>query len=231
MDAESSVLQAGGRAYDQAEEEAFREVQEDDDVDDDNSADGAIEFLRAYTAQQESAQQHVSEKEWLSGEHWSFAAACPSDLPGGAAAAVAMMPTTLQALVERLVLPGRATDDSNNICAAIMLHPDLLKSPSVLSQYSKMNGGLRNYSTGTAHAWLYTPRKQPSRTDDSDLDHESDNRALVFVYPDAIDPSAGDDGDDAKPKNKLHFGGRAYPLCNNSVLLQHGAHKPLGCAF
>jgi hypothetical protein len=160
-----------------------------------------------------------------------LAAAYPPPLQtfAAAAAGVALAPPTLQALVERLTLPGHATDDTNDVCAAILLHPDFSKNPSVLSMYTKMNGGLRNYLTGTAHAWLYTPRKRPSRMGDSDLDYVSDSLALVFVYPDDHAPTAGnDEGDSAKPRNKLHFGGRAYPLWNNSVLLQHGAHKPLG---
>jgi hypothetical protein len=161
-----------------------------------------------------------------------LAAAYPPPLQTFAAAAaeVALAPPTLRALVERLTLPGRATDDTNDVCAAILLHPDFSKNPSVLSMYSKMNGGLRNYSTGTARAWLYTPRKRPSRMDDSDLDYVSDSLALVFVFPDDHFSIAGnDEGEAAKSRNKLHFGGRAYPLWNNSVLLQHGAHKPLGC--
>jgi hypothetical protein len=163
-----------------------------------------------------------------------LAAAYPPPLQtfAAAAAGVALAPPTLQALVERLTLPGFAADDTNDVCAAILLHPDFSKNPSVLSMYTKMNGGLRNYLTGTAHAWLYTPRKRPSRMGDSDLDYVSDSLALVFVYPDDHAPTAGnDEGDSAKPRNKLHFGGRAYPLWNNSVLLQHGAHKPLGCVW
>jgi hypothetical protein len=165
----------------------------------------------------------------------SFAVAYPPLLPSFAAVSsvVALAPPTLEALVERLTLPGRATDDTNDVCAAILLHPELSKNPSIFSMYSKMNGGLRNYSTGTAHAWLYMPRKRPikpCKPNDSDLDYVSDSLALVFVYPDEHVPAAGnDEGEAAKPKSKLHFGGRAYPLCNNSVLLQHGAHKSFGC--
>ena len=204
---------------------------DDDDAEDENSADGTIEFLRQF-----SAQQAGSAEAGLTGECWPFAVTKPPIFQIGAAAtaagvgSVALARPTLQSLVERLTLPGRATDDTNDVCAAILLHPDFSKNPSVLSMYSKMNGGLRNYSTGTAHAWLYTPRKRPSKPNDIDLGYVSDSLALVFVYSDDKGPAAGnDEGEAAKPKNKLHFGGRAYPLCNNSVLLQHGAHKPLGC--
>jgi hypothetical protein len=217
------------------------EIQEDDDdAADENSADGTIDTLRLYSAQQEGlaypVQQERPADAGLVGEDWPFAAAYPPLLPTGAAAAaegagvVALgAPPTLQALVQRLTLPGRANDDTNDVCAAILLHPDLSNYPSVLSMHSKMNGGLRTYSTGTAHAWLYTPRKRTSKLSDSDLGYVPDSLALVFAYPDDQGPAAGnDEGEAAKPKNKLHFGGRAYPLCNNSVLLQHGAHKPLG---
>jgi hypothetical protein len=136
----------------------------------------------------------------------------------------------LKALVEKLITPGRASDNTNEICAAILLHPDLPKKPSVLPLYSKMNGGLRTYSSGCAHAWLYTPRKRPSKTDETNVGYVSNSPALVFVYPDDATQSPGvDDEETAKMKNKLHFGGRGYPLSNNSVLLQHGAHKAFGC--
>ena len=241
MDAGDSASQAGGEAYDPTKgldgkyfsRESFindEEIHNDDDAEDENSDDGAIEFLRAY-----SAQQAGSAEAGLTGEHWPFAATYPPHFQFCAAAtaagvgSVALARPTLQSLVERLTLPGRATDDTNDVCAAILLHPDLSKIPYILSMYSKMNGGLRNYSTGAAHAWLYTPRKRPSKPNYSDLGYVSDSLALVCVYPDEQGPTAGsDEGKTARPKNKLHFGGRAYPLCNNSVLLQHGAHKPLG---
>jgi hypothetical protein len=250
MDAGGSASQAGVGACDPAEEfdrerfslESFgdEEIQEDDDdAEDESRADDAIEISRVYSAQQQgpafSVQQERPADAGLLGEHWLFAEAYSPLLPTGAAATagevgvVALAPPTLEALVERLTLPGRANDDTNDVCAAILLHPDLSKNPSVLSMYSKMNGGLRNYSTGTAHAWLYTPRKRTSKLNENDLGYVSDSLALVFVYSDDKGPAAGnDEGEAAKPKNKLHFGGRAYPLCNNSVLLQHGAHKPLG---
>ena len=206
---------------------------DDDDAEDENSADGTIEFWRLF-----SAQQAGSAEAGLTGEYRPFAVTYPPHFQIGAAAtasgvgSVALAPArpTLQSLVERLTLPGRATDDTNEVCAAILLHPDLTEIPFILSTYSKMNGGLRNYSTGTAHAWLYTPRKRPSKPNDIDLGNVSDSPALIFVYPDDQGPAASkDEGETAKSKNKLHFGGRAYPLCNNSVLLRQGAHKPLGC--
>ena len=208
------------------------EIRKDgDDAEDENSADGTIEFLRQF-----SAQQAGSAEAGLTGECWPFAVTNPPIFQIGAAAtaagvgSVALARPTLQSLVERLTLPGRTADDTNDVCAAILLHPDLTEIPYILSKYSKMNGGLRNYSTGTAHAWLYTPRKRPSKPNDIDLGNVSDSPALIFVYPDDQGPAASkDEGETAKSKNKLHFGGRAYPLCNNSVLLRHGAHKPLGC--
>ena len=143
----------------------------------------------------------------------------------------ASLASTLPVLVQRLLQPGRATDETNDICISIMLHPDLAKDPTALGQYSKMSGGLRNYTMGTSHAWLYTPRKHPNRTNSSSSEDPADKLALIFVFPDEI--GATDPGrremPAAKSRNKLHFGGRAFPLWNNSVLLQHGAHKPLGC--
>jgi len=242
MDAGDSASQAGGEAYDPTKgldgkyfsRESFindEEIHNDDDAEDENSDDGAIEFLRAY-----SAQQAGSAEAGLTGEHWPFAATYPPHFQFCAAAtaagvgSVALARPTLQSLVERLTLPGRATDDTNDVCASILLHPDLTMFPNILSIYSKMNGGLRNYSTGAAHAWLYMLRKRPSKSNDSDLGYVSNSLALVFLYPDDQSPDASkDEGEAVKPKNMLHFGGRAYPLCNNSVLLQHGVHKPLGC--
>jgi hypothetical protein len=68
-----------------------------------------------------------------------LAAAYPPPLQTFAAAAaeVALAPPTLRALVERLTLPGRATDDTNDVCAAILQHPDFSKNPSVLSMFRK----------------------------------------------------------------------------------------------
>lgn len=146
-------------------------------------------------------------------------------------ASLAAAPSTLPVLVQQLLQPGRATDETNDICISIMLHPDLAKDPTALGLYSKMSGGLRNYTMGTSHAWLYTPRKHPNRTSSSSSEDPANNLALIFVFPDEI--GATDSGRREMPadksRNKLHFGGRAFPLWNNSVLLQHGAHKPLGC--
>lgn len=146
---------------------------------------------------------------------------------GEAGGAPASTPPSLQELVDKLVSPGRATDTSNDICASILLHPNFASDPSVLGMYAKMNAGLRNYSPGTAHVWLYTPRKRSKSYGGKELEYASEKLALVFVYPDEYGPPSLDDFELLKPKNKMHFGGRAYPLCNNRVLLQHGAHKPL----
>jgi len=151
----------------------------------------------------------------------------PPPSAGEAGGVPASTPPTLQELVDKLVSPGRATDTSNDICASILLHPNFASDPSVLGMYAKMNAGLRNYSPGTAHVWLYTPRKRSSSYGGNELEFASEKLALVFVYPDEYGPPSFEDFELLKPKNKLHFGGRAYPLCKNSVLLQHGAHKPL----
>ena len=137
---------------------------------------------------------------------------------------------SLQALVDGLLLPGRATVKSNDICAAIMLHPDLTTGSSSLSMYSKMSGGLRNYEAGTSHAWLYTPKRRLNNVHRSAPDFASDSFSLVFVYPEELGTSS-DSGDNATQKSKtnLHFGGRSYEMCNGSVLLQHGTHKALRC--
>jgi hypothetical protein len=136
---------------------------------------------------------------------------------------------SLKALVDGLLLPGRATVKSNDICAAIMLHRELTTGSSTLSMYSKMSGGLRNYVAGTAHAWLYTPKRRLNNAHRSAPDFASNSFSLVFVYPE--DSSASSDNcNDAtqKSKSNLHFGGRTYALSNDRVLLQHGTHKALG---
>ena len=103
------------------------EIRKDgDDAEDENSADSAIEFSRLH-----SAQQAVLAEAGLTGEHWPFAATYPPHFQIDAAAtaagvgSVALARPTLQSLVERLTLPGRTTDDTNDVCAAILLHPDL----------------------------------------------------------------------------------------------------------
>jgi hypothetical protein len=164
-----------------------------------------------------------------SGLHWRAPNPVyfPSSVARDGSGASASTPPSLHELVDKLVTPGRATDTSNDICASILLHPNFACDPSVLGMYSKMNAGLRNYVPGTAHVWLYTPRKRSKNASEKDVEYASEKLALVFVYPDEFGPPSIDDIELLKPKNKLHFGGRAYPLCNNSVLLQHGAHKPL----
>jgi len=160
-------------------------------------------------------------------------AAETGDLPGSeASASPATALLSLPALVQRLLQPGRATDETNDICISIMLHPDLSVDSSALGHYTKMSAGLRNYSAGSSHAWLYTPRKHPNRTGSSSSEEgAATDLALIFVFPDEIGATVSDRkvAPATECRNKLHFGGRAFPLWNNSVLLQHGAHKPLGC--
>ena len=134
---------------------------------------------------------------------------------------------TLEELLNELTLPSMATAETNDICSAILRHPDLSKKPSGINVYSKMNGGLKNYVPGTAQAWLYVPRKRARTDDDNDHLNVLNRLALIFVYPDELGPSSRCED----PKNKLHFGGRAHEINNGSVLLQHGAYKFLGYAY
>lgn len=159
----------------------------------------------------------------------------PSDTlgSGGTSAPLATSLIALPVLVQRLLEPGRATDETNDICISIMLHPDLARDSFALRKYSKMSGGLHNYYPGSSRAWLYTPRNHPSRPRSSNSEDDISRLSLIFVYPeesgsantDRREPSA------TTSRNKLHFGGRTFPLWNNSVLIQHGAHKPLKCAI
>jgi len=156
----------------------------------------------------------------------------PSNTPRpGASASLATPPICLPFLVQRLLEPGRATDETNDICISIILHPDLAKGTFALGQYSKMSGGLHNYTAGSSHAWLYTPRYHPNRARSSTSEDTAYGLALIFVFPEETKPTVTNrsEASAAKSKNKLHFGGRAFPMCNNRVVLQHGAHKPLGC--
>ena len=133
---------------------------------------------------------------------------------------------SLQALVGELLLPGRATARSNDICAAILLHPDLTTDTSTLTMYLKMSGGLRNYVAGTFHAWLYTPKRRLNNA----LNFAPNSFSLDFVYPEDSSASSNNCDDAAqKSKSNLHFGGRTYAMSNGRVLLQHGTHKALGC--
>ena len=132
---------------------------------------------------------------------------------------------TLEELVVRLLRPKDVTVESNDICCTILLHPDLLNGSPALNVYSKMNGGLKNYSPGTADVWLYTPRKRSSSSVYSSVPSLSGGVALVFVYP---DESGGPSKVKDEPKDKLHFGGRAQVVHNESVVLQHGGYKSLG---
>ena len=138
MDVEDSASQAEEGAHDPTEEfdgeyfsrESFIKDEEirkdDDDAEDENSADGTIEFWRLF-----SAQQAGSSEAGLTGAIWPFAVTYLPHFQIGAAAtaagvgSVALARPTLQSLVERLTLPGRTTDDTNDVCAAILLHPDL----------------------------------------------------------------------------------------------------------
>jgi len=134
---------------------------------------------------------------------------------------------TLEELLDELISPQTATSETNDICSAILRHPDLSKKPSGLNVFSKMNGGLKNYVPGTAQAWLYVPRKRAYMTNATEQPSTLSRLALIFVYPDECGPS----GQYEDPKTKLHFGGRAHEINNGTVFLQHGSYKFLGCVY
>jgi len=154
-------------------------------------------------------------------------------------ASIEAAPTiSLEALVHRLLQPGCATSDTNFIGAAIMLHADLSTDCSALDHCSKLNDGLRKCSSGSSHAWLYTPRRQANRPVESgggsgNYEYVPEGLAMIFVYPDDSTKSRSAIGTSrAMPTSSgLRFGGRAYSLCDGSVHLQHGSYQRLGCVF
>jgi len=198
------------------------------------SDDGAIEFLHEFASRREeltSSAEEVGDNLCPDNElSVNTTTIPPPELtPDNIAlptAVVTMATQTLEQLVNMLTNPGCATETSNEICTAIMLHPELLSSSSKLGMYSKMDGGLNNYVPGTAHAWLYTPKKRRRKQCNDQMEGITTGFALIFAYPDSSRPSPGTE-EAANAKAKLHFGGRSYPLCNNSVLLQHGGDKLL----
>jgi len=136
---------------------------------------------------------------------------------------------TLEELVDRLKLRYFDSNETNNVAAAIITHPDLMKNTSTLNVYSKLNGGLKHSPPGQAHAWLYTPKKRKRNPDfDSDPDDAFDSTALVLVYPEVFGPSSCNDDDS---KSNFNFGGRAHTFRNGSercVRIQHGSCRALG---
>jgi hypothetical protein len=139
----------------------------------------------------------------------------------------------LEALVDRLLQPGGATNESNDICAAIMLYADLSESCSALKHYSKVSNGLRERMARSSHAWLYTPRRPRKRSTESSSCDEylTEGLAMIFVYPSksAALSSSNATSELVPSSNGFHFGGRRHPLGDGSVLLQHGSHQRLGC--
>jgi len=204
------------------------------EANDECSDDDAIEFLHEFSTQKEervSSAEGANEK-CCSGKAPSLITATlpsSSSMSENAAlptAVVTMSTQTIEQLVSKLTDPGCATDSSNGICTAIMLHPELLSSPSVLGMHPRMDGGLQNYVPGTAHAWLYTPKKRRRKRCNDRIDGTTTGFALIFVYPD-VNRASSANVQGTQGNTKLHFGGRSYSLCNNSVLLQHGGHKLL----
>ena len=199
-----------------------------------NENDDAIDFVHEFSTRKGELASSVEDpnEELWSGKDPSLITATlsSSSLTSGNAAIptamVTMATQTMEQLVGKLTNPGCATDTSNEICTAIMLHPELLSSPSVLGMHPKMDGGLQNYVPGTAHAWLYAPKKRRRKEYNDRIDGQTTGFALIFVYPDIHNVSSENE-QGAQGNSKLHFGGRSYPLCNNSVLLQHGGHKLL----
>jgi hypothetical protein len=204
-----------------------------------SSDDFALEFLHKFSTQKEDRASPAEEYNEV-----NLAVEDPSPIttsipPAGwtpdntalPTAAVSMVKQTLEQLVEKLTYPGCATDSSNEICTAIMLHPELLLSPSVLGMHTKMDGGLQSYVTGTAHAWIYTPKNRKRKKCQTNKCNDrrvtgTTGFALIFVYPDLSTVTTGKD-EAANAYSKLHFGGRSYSLGKNSVLLQHGGDKQL----
>jgi len=142
----------------------------------------------------------------------------------------------LEALVDRLLQPGGATNESNDICAAIMLHADLSENCSGLKHYSNMSLGLRECTPFSPHAWLYTPRRMPKRmaANGESCETVTEGLAMIFVYPNESCTASRSTNATCRPvpsKTGLYFGGRTYSLGGGSVLLQHGSHQHLGCVI
>ena len=156
-----------------------------------------------------------------SGSTLSAPISSATDVPGS---------DTVDELVDQLKHQYSNSKATNNIGAAIIKHPDLMTNTSALKVYSKLNGGLKDASPGTAHAWLYTPKKRKrARSHNGNLDSALDCTALVLVYPENLGPSCSTDDDS---KNTFHFGGRAHTFRNGSdgcVRIQHGSCRALGC--
>ena len=214
-------------------DETIRVIVDHGQVNEKCSNDGAIEFLHKFSSHREELACSAEEvdDDLCPDNALSVNTTMPPpeltlDNKALPTAVGTMATQTLEQLVNMLTNPGCATETSNEICTAIMLHPELLSSSSKLGMYSKMDGGLNNYVPGTAHAWLYTPKKRRRKQCNDQIEGVTTGFALIFAYPDSSRPSPGTE-EAANAKAKLHFGGRSYPLCNNSVLLQHGGDKLL----
>jgi len=136
---------------------------------------------------------------------------------------------SLEELVDRLKHADCDTIESKENVAAILRHPDHLKNTSELKVYSKLSGGLKYYSPGTPHAWLYKPQKRKrDMNHDGNLENAADSAALVLVYPEISGPSSSNDDES---KKAFHFGGRANTFRNGSderLKIQHGSCRALG---
>ena len=240
-----------------SEDENFAVV-EDCNSDDDSSAHSILQSIYADSC---GSQESLGKSEdWLSsGEDWpganifhstsldgepvaAFRSAPPAfkaDLTydSECRASIEAAPTiSLEVLVHRLLQPGCATSDTNFIRAAIMLHADLSKHCSALDHHSKLNDWLQYCSSGSSHAWLYTPRRHSNRTTKSGnggYEYFPEGLALILVYPDdsTMSRSANGTSRTLPSSSGLRFGGRAYSLGDGSVHLQHGSYQRLRYVF
>jgi len=130
---------------------------------------------------------------------------------------------TLEELVDRLKRADCDSAETKELGVAILTHPDHLKDTSNLKVYSKLNGGLKYYSPGTAQAWLYNPKKRKREIEHED---ESDSAVLVLVYPEISVPRSKSNN---TSKMAFHFGGRANSFgVDGRLKIQYGSCGALG---